>query len=160
MNCTYKAFFIWHFKLNSVCLHVIIMSRMSSRVNLHSIVCQRTPCSKQASYRKFKWQQWDSNPQPLSSWTNTQKLKLKLVSLLNCWVFVYELSGCGFESRCCHLCSMLLSFRDETCFENSVRCLYTFKQNNNVWLLYLVLKSPSAEPNYVLVWFSVDIVAS
>ena len=22
---------------------------------------------------------------------------------LNGWVFVYELSGCGFESRCCHL---------------------------------------------------------
>ena len=23
---------------------------------------------------------------------------------LNGWVFVYELSGCGFESRCCHYC--------------------------------------------------------
>ena len=23
---------------------------------------------------------------------------------LNGWVFVYELSVCGFESRCCHLC--------------------------------------------------------
>ena len=23
--------------------------------------------------------------------------------LLNGWVFVYKLSGCGFESRCCHL---------------------------------------------------------
>ena len=85
MNCTYKAFFIWHFKLNSVCLHVIVMSRMSSWVNLHSIVCQRTPCSKQASYLKFKRQQWDSNPQPLRSWTNTQKLKLKLVSLAKLW---------------------------------------------------------------------------
>ena len=29
--------------------------------------CQRTPCSKQSSYPKFKWQQRDSNPQPLSS---------------------------------------------------------------------------------------------
>ena len=33
--------------------------------------CQGTPCSKQASYLKIKWLQRDSNPQPLSSWTNT-----------------------------------------------------------------------------------------
>ena len=30
--------------------------------------CKGTPCSKQAPYLKFKWQQRDSNPQPLSSW--------------------------------------------------------------------------------------------
>ena len=29
--------------------------------------CQGTPCSKQAPYLKFKLQQRDSNPQPLSS---------------------------------------------------------------------------------------------
>ena len=29
--------------------------------------CQWTPCSKQAPYMKFKWQQQDLNPQPLSS---------------------------------------------------------------------------------------------
>ena len=29
--------------------------------------CQGTPCSKQASYMKFKWQQWDWNPKPPSS---------------------------------------------------------------------------------------------
>ena len=34
--------------------------------------CQGTPCSKQASYLNIKWLQLDSNPQPLSSWTNTQ----------------------------------------------------------------------------------------
>ena len=28
--------------------------------------CQGTPCSKQARYLKFKWQQQDSNPQPFS----------------------------------------------------------------------------------------------
>ena len=28
---------------------------------------------------------------------------------LNGWVFVYELSGCGFESRCCHLIATGLS---------------------------------------------------
>ena len=34
--------------------------------------CQGTPCSKQAPYLKIKWLQRDSNPQPLSSSTNTQ----------------------------------------------------------------------------------------
>ena len=29
--------------------------------------CQVTPCSKQAPYLKFNWQQWDSNPQPINS---------------------------------------------------------------------------------------------
>ena len=43
--------------------------------------CQGTPCSKQAGCLKFKWLQRESNPQQLS------------------WVFVYELSGCGFDSR-------------------------------------------------------------
>ena len=34
---------------------------------------------------------------------------------LNGWVFVYKLSGCGFESRCYHL-----NFRYGTCFEQGV----------------------------------------
>ena len=34
---------------------------------------------------------------------------------LNVWVFVYELSACGFESRCCHL-----NFRYGACFEQRV----------------------------------------
>ena len=32
---------------------------------------------------------------------------------LNGWVFVYELSGCGFESRCSHL-----NFKFRACFEH------------------------------------------
>ena len=34
---------------------------------------------------------------------------------LNCWVFVYELSGRGFESSCSHL-----NFRFRACFEQGV----------------------------------------
>ena len=34
---------------------------------------------------------------------------------LNGWVFVYEWSGCGFESNCSHL-----NFRHRTCFEQGV----------------------------------------
>ena len=34
---------------------------------------------------------------------------------LNGWVFLYELSGCGFESHCCHL-----NFRYHTCFKQRI----------------------------------------
>ena len=53
------------------------------------------------------WKQRDSNPQPLGLLTNTQSL--------NGWNFIYKLSGCGFESRCCHL-----NFRYGTSFEQGV----------------------------------------
>ena len=54
----------WHGRPISFRLYVIIMSRTSFRVNPHSISlheCQGTPCSKQAPYLKFKWQQRDLN---------------------------------------------------------------------------------------------------
>ena len=50
---------------------------------------------------------------------------------LNVWVFVYELSGCGFESSCCHW-----NFRYCACFERGfpwhsgnyrIECRFTLK---------------------------------
>ena len=35
---------------------------------------------------------------------------------LNGWLFLYELSGCGFETRCCSH----LSFRFRACFEEGI----------------------------------------
>ena len=78
---------------------------------------QRTTCSKQARYLKFKWLQWDLNPQPLSSWTcmvrtysqmqrtdrYSQNSSISWSVWLNGWVFVYRLRGCGFESCYSHL---------------------------------------------------------
>ena len=59
-------------------------------------------------------------------WTNnylvckqTLNHSAKLVTIkpvwINDWVFIYELSDCGFESHCCHL-----NFRYWTCFEQGV----------------------------------------
>ena len=61
---TLNTFTVW--------LCVIVMSSICFRVNLHSIVAWMPrnswhPCSKQAQYLKFKSQQRDSKPQPLSS---------------------------------------------------------------------------------------------
>ena len=111
--------------------------------------CQGTLCLKQVPYLKFKWQQRDSNLQPLNSETNTQPFSQTGQIVTECgftlilvrdmiitysqmhrtdknseqapslrpvwlhgWEFVYELSGCGFESRCCDL-----NFRCGACFD-------------------------------------------
>ena len=46
--------------------------------------------------------------------THNQLVRKRSVRL-NDWAFVYELSSCGFESRCCHL-----NFRYGACFEQGV----------------------------------------
>ena len=58
-------------------LYVLIMSRRRFRVNPHSIVA------------------WMSRNSLLETGPKSEVW-------LNGWVFVYELSGCGFESRCSH----------------------------------------------------------
>ena len=45
----------------------------------------------------------------------TSKLWNNLAKLPNPWVFIYELSGCGFEGPCSNL-----NFRYRTCFEEGV----------------------------------------
>ena len=60
-------------------------------------------------FEKSIWLQWDSNPQTLTSQTSTQPFSQ------NGWVFLYELSGCGFKSCCSHL-----NFRYHACFEQGV----------------------------------------
>ena len=53
---------------------------------------------------KFKWQQLDSNPcQMYSADKYSQHSSIIWPVWLYGWVFIYELSGCGFKSRCCHL---------------------------------------------------------
>ena len=65
-----------------------------SRVNLHSIVCLNVKeLHIWTKYLKFKWQQQVSNPvRKRTNWP----------VLLHGWVFVYEMSGRGFEFRCYH----------------------------------------------------------
>ena len=48
---------------------------------LQLLECQGTPSSKRLRYLKFKWLQWDLNPQSLSSETNTQPFR-PLISAL------------------------------------------------------------------------------
>ena len=50
----------------TVCYYHITYEFQSESALYSLPECRGTPCSKQAPYLKFKWQQRDSNPQPLS----------------------------------------------------------------------------------------------
>ena len=51
----------------TVCYYHVTYKFQSESTPYSLPECQQTPCSKQAPYLKFKWQQRDSDPQPLSS---------------------------------------------------------------------------------------------
>ena len=76
MELGFFVSFLWLFNLtlNVVWLYVIIMSRTSFRVNPHSIGCLNVKelLAPSSPYLKFKWQQRDSNLQPLCMSMNTQ----------------------------------------------------------------------------------------
>ena len=93
-------------------LFVIIMTRTSFKVNLHPTVCLNVKELLARSRRHIRSLS-DSNGIRTSNhlvckWTLTDLAKL--VSLLNGWVFVYKVSGCGFES-----CWYRKSLCNETC---------------------------------------------
>ena len=82
---------------------------------LYVLISSRTPCSKQAQYLKFKWLQRGSNPQLLSSWTNTQlfsptdqmiELCCDYLSVWCIWLYVLIISLTSFRM---HLHSTLYS---------------------------------------------------
>ena len=132
-----------HLSVRCIWLYVIIMSRTSFRVNLHSIVRLRAKCLRvRTLFLSHKLQIWRLNAKEfLDIQANREcRFTLKLVCdmiitysqmhhtdkysqhssiiwpvCLNGWVFVYELSGCGFESR-----SSQLNFRYDACFEQGV----------------------------------------
>ena len=89
------------------------MSRTSFRVNPHSIICLDVK-ERLARSRRHIWSLSDSNRirthnQLVRKWTlnnlrkTTQPLNKHKPIRLNGWVFVYELGGCGFQSRSFHL---------------------------------------------------------
>ena len=58
---------IWGNILTTVCYYHVTYEFQSESTFNSLPECQGTPCSKQAPYLKFKRQQRDSNPKPLSS---------------------------------------------------------------------------------------------
>ena len=90
--------------------------------------CQGTPFSKQGSYLKFKWQQRDSNPQQLSSYTNTHpfsqtglmiELSCEYLSVRGIWMYIIIISRTSFRVNlqyivCLNVKKLLAWSRDHT----------------------------------------------
>ena len=66
-------------------------------------------CSEKKSRFIKQWILSDCN------WTQTHNHLVRKLKMLNGSVFVYELTGCGFESSCSHL-----NFKFRACFEQGV----------------------------------------
>ena len=109
----------------TVWLHVIIMSRTSFRVNPHSIVCLNVR-ELVAQSRRHILSLGDSNVIRTHNHL-VRKRTLKHLAKLP-WVFVYKLSGCGFESRCCHKTVYLLNLHTNCIFSRSAPQIFVFKR--------------------------------
>ena len=87
-------------------------------------------------WMEFEWQQRGSNHNHLVRKRILNHLgqkKIRPVSL-NGWVFVYELSGCGLESRCCHW-----NFRYGASFEQGVPWHSSkLKSVDSLWNSYVI----------------------
>ena len=105
-------------------LYVITMSRPRFRVHVHSIFDWLSRDSFLETGAKFKWHNG-------------------IQSLANGGVFIYELSSCGFESRCCHTINMKnhldprqVSFFDPlgffSAFSQKIYCCHQQKENNTL----------------------------
>ena len=80
LSCVVSTFLYSAFDCMLLSCHVPVPGSIHT---LYLPESQGTPCSKQAWNLKFKW--------------------LQLDSMSVHWVFVYEISGCGFEYCCSHL---------------------------------------------------------
>ena len=108
-----------YLSVRCIWLYVIIISPTSFRVNPHSILCLNVK-KLPARSRRHIWSLSDSNKicfhnlsfSASCCWENKF---VTLASLAKWLSVVYELSGCGFEFRCCYL-----NFRYSACFEQEV----------------------------------------
>ena len=120
---------------NTIWLYVIIVSSMSFRLNPHSVVCLNAK-ELLARSRRHIWNLSDSDVirthnhlvrkqtlNHLDKMTYMVECLWCLSVWLNGWVFVYKPSGCGFESRCCHLTLYIC-----TSIHIDFLCVYSLEQ--------------------------------
>ena len=119
LYCEYlSARYIW--------LYIIIISRTRFGVHLRSIVEEMSRNSLCAFTLKRLRDMIITYSQMSRADKCSQHGATVWPVWLNGWMFVYELCGCEFKSRCCHL-----NFRYHACFEQEV----TWHSGNyRVWI--------------------------
>ena len=103
LSCVVSTYLYGAFNCMFLSCHVRILEWIHT---LYFSECQGFSCSKQARYIKFKWLQWDSNPQTLSSQINTQpfgqtgqiiELCCEYFSVRYIWLYVWARSSLAFR---------------------------------------------------------------
>ena len=75
-----------------VCYYYVTY-KFQSESTLYSLTkCHWPPCLKQVPYLKFKWQQRDSNPQPLRLLSSTRPFSVIQISAPYRWVLTAQLN--------------------------------------------------------------------
>ena len=94
-----QLFYFWSDHIGNAAkwLYVIIMPRTGFRVHPHSIVCLNVK-ELLARSKRHIWRLSDSNGTRIHNHL-IRKWTLKHLAKL---AQIYEISGCVFESRCCH----------------------------------------------------------
>ena len=73
----------------------------------------------------------DSNVIQTQNYLVLRRTRNHLFGHLYGWMFVYELSGCGFESRCSQF-----NFRYCVCFEATIACRFDLKRVPDMIIIY------------------------
>ena len=103
LSCVVSAYLYCAFDCMFLSCHVRVWEWIHT---LQLPECQGTPFSKQAPYLKINWLQRDLNPQPLSSWTNTQpfgktgqmiELCCEYLPVRCIWLYVFIMSRTSFR---------------------------------------------------------------
>ena len=130
------------------------MPRTSFRVNPRSIVCLNVKeCLAQS--RRHIWSLTDSNRiQTLNhlvrkrTLNHLAKLAKWLSVWINGWMFVYELSGCGFESLTVTYTLNILRSSNQKIFKVCLAILhhFSFLKNQGKIVSFLNTKIPQTRP--------------
>ena len=128
---------------NIIWLCLIIISRMSLRVNPHSIVCLNVK-KILARGRHHIWSLSDT-----SKIRTHNHLVVRRRTLNHLAKLVYEISGCGFEYPCYHLnfrhgvnFKLLLRATSSWTFRQTIECGFTLKLVRDTIITYSTDKYP------------------
>ena len=118
LSCVVSTYLYGNMTLCFLSCHVRVSEWIPT---LYLPECQWTPCSKQEQCLKFKWLQWESNPQALSSSMNTQPFSQTVQMIKLC---------CEYLSvRCIWLCVFIMS---HTCFQVNPHSLFARMSRNSL----------------------------
>ena len=113
--------------------------------------CKKTKIHKPGTKSAFTWQRRISNPQPISLYTNTRPFSQ---TGRNDWVLVYELTGCGFVTRWCHLNFRYRAWSSKEFLDNqaTIECGFSLKRVCDMIITYSQMHRTDNSQHSSIIW--------